>query len=119
MIGFQNVAPPGINDILYSFKPQYGNQWESGLKIYSRHQLLEATVSYYNINIRNTVIADQNDATKYIQGGRQYTRGVEIDIQTEPTKNLYLHGGAAYNNSKITEAEDSTKGLRPVNAGPT
>lgn len=118
MSGFQNIAPISINGILYSFKPQYGSQWESGLKISSMHQLLEATVSYYDINIRNTVMADQNDATKYIQGGRQYSRGVEIDIQTEPIKNLYLHGGAAYNESKITEAEDATKGLRPVNAGP-
>jgi iron complex outermembrane receptor protein len=119
MSGFQNIAPTSINGILYNFKPQYGTQWESGVKISGLHQLLDATFSYYNIHVRNTVMADQNDATKYIQDGKQYSRGIELDIQIQPIQNLFLHGGAAYNESKITRAENSTTGLRPVNSGPT
>lgn len=118
MSGFQNIAPTSINGTLYNFKPQYGTQWESGLKISAPNQLLDATLSYYDIHVRNTVMADQNDATKYIQDGKQYSRGVELDIQTQPIQNLFIHGGVAYNDSKITEADGATKGLRPVNSGP-
>ncbi|MNT24553.1 TonB dependent receptor [compost metagenome] len=42
-----------------------------------------------------------------------------MDIQIQPIQNLFIHGGAAYNESKITRDENSTTGLRPVNSGPT
>lgn len=118
MSGFQNIAPTSNNGILYNFKPQYGSQWESGIKIAVPNNVLDLTLSYYAIGVRNTVTTDPNDATKYLQRGKQYSRGVELDVQTEPLQNLFLHVGTAYNNSKITVGDAAVQGLRPVNAGP-
>ncbi|MCW2263154.1 MULTISPECIES: TonB-dependent siderophore receptor [Sphingobacterium] len=118
MSGFQNIAPTSIDGVLYNFKPQYGTQWESGIKASSPNQRMDVTISYYNIQVHNTVMTDQHDVTRYTQGGKQYSRGVEVDMQTQPIRNLFLHGGLAYNDSKITIGEGTTKGLRPVNAGP-
>lgn len=118
MSGFQNLAPTSTNGVLYNFKPQYGSQLESGVKIAVPGNALDLTLSYYAINVRNTVMTDPNDATKYTQGGRQYSRGLELDIQAEPLPNLFIHAGGAHNISKITVADAAVEGLRPVNAGP-
>lgn len=118
MSGFQNIAPSSTNGILYNFKPQYGSQWESGLKIAAPNHTLDVVLSYYDIRVRNTVMADAADATKYTQGGRQYSRGLELDMQTMPSDNLYIHAGAAYNDSKITVGDAAVQDWRPVNAGP-
>lgn len=118
MNGFQNVAPSGSNGVVYNFKPQYGNQWEGGLKVSAFRRLLDATVSYYDINVSNTVRTDPDDATRYIQDGKQYSRGVELDVQSEPVKGLFVHGGTAYNDSKYTVAAANVKGLRPTDSGP-
>ncbi len=118
MSGFQNLAPTSANGILYNFKPQYGNQFESGVKIAVPNNALDLTLSYYDIRVRNSVITDPADVTKYIQGGKQYSRGVELDIQSEPLANFFIHAGGAYNASKLTVADAAVQGLRPVNAGP-
>jgi iron complex outermembrane recepter protein len=118
MSGFQNLAPTSANGIVYNFKPQYGSQLESGVKIAVPNNALDLTLSYYDIRVRNSVITDPEDATKYIQGGKQYSRGVEFDIQSEPLSNFFIHAGGAYNTSKLTVADAAVQGLRPVNAGP-
>jgi iron complex outermembrane receptor protein len=119
MTGFQNVAPTAqANGTVMNFKPQYGNQLEGGVKVSTRNRLLNATISYYDINIVNVVRSNPADNTLYIQDGKQYSRGVEADVAVEPLKGLYIHGGAAYNDSKLTAADKNTEGLRPVNAGP-
>lgn len=117
--GFQNVSPTNqSNGTIMNFKPQYGNQWETGLKISTKNKKLNATLSYYDINVSNTVRTDPNDNTLYIQDGKQYSRGVEGEVQIEPVRGLYLHAGSAYNDSKLTVADANTQGLRPVNSGP-
>lgn len=118
MSGFQNLAPTSINGVLYNLKPQYGSQLESGVKIAVPDHALDLTLSYYAISVRNTVMTDPNNATKYTQGGRQYSRGLELDIQSEPLPNLFIHVGGAHNISKVTVADAAVQGLRPVNAGP-
>lgn len=118
MSGFQNIAPTSINGTVYNFKPQYGIQWETGIKLSTASHVIDATFSYYNINVRNTLMTNPQDATKYIQDGKQFSRGLEFDIQSQPFQNLFIHTGAAYNDSKITAANSATQGLRPVNSGP-
>lgn len=118
MNGFQNIAPSSISGTLYSFKPQYGNQWETGFKITAPKKKLDATLSYYDINVSNIVRTDPNDATHFLQNGKQYSRGVELDLQSQPVKGLFLHAGSAYNDSKITVSDVATEGLRPTNSGP-
>jgi iron complex outermembrane receptor protein len=119
MNGFQNVAPTSqTNGSVMNFKPQYGNQLEGGVKISTRNRKLSATLSYYDINVTNVVRTSPDDNTLYIQDGKQYSRGLEADVTSQPISGLYLHAGSAYNNSKLTVADANTQGLRPVNAGP-
>lgn len=119
MNGFQNTAPvTQVDGTISVFKPQYGNQWEAGVKMNLIHQLLDATVSYYNIGISNVVRNDPNAPTYYIQDGKQNSHGVEADIQLQPMTGLYIHGGGSWNDSKYTVVDVTTLNLRPVNAGP-
>ncbi|OMP75860.1 TonB-dependent siderophore receptor [[Flexibacter] sp. ATCC 35208] len=119
MNGFQNVAPTSqTNGTVMNFKPQYGNQLEGGIKISTRNRKINATFSYYDINVTNVVRTNPNDNTLYIQDGKQYSRGLEADLTVQPLSGLYLHAGSANNDSKLTLADANTQGLRPVNSGP-
>jgi len=119
MNGFQNVAPTSqSNGTVMNFKPQYGNQLEGGVKISTGNRKLNATFSYYDINVSNVLRTSPNDNTLYIQDGKQYSRGLEADLSAQPFPGLFIHAGSAYNNSKLTLADANTQGLRPVNSGP-
>jgi len=117
--GFQNVAPVTQPDgTVSTFKPQYANQLEGGIKADLAKDILSATVSYYDIKVNNTVRTDPANPTYSIQEGSQYSKGVEIDLQAKPVKGLFLNAGFAYNDSNMTSADSTIKGLRPVSSGP-
>ncbi|SEW38454.1 TonB-dependent siderophore receptor [Chitinophaga arvensicola] len=117
--GFQNVAPTTQPDgTITTFKPQYASQLEGGIKAELATDLLSATISYYNISLKNTVRPDPANPTYSIQEGMQYSNGVEADLQSRPAKGLFLNAGFGYNNSKLTSADSTVQGRRPVNSGP-
>ncbi len=119
MNGFQNVAPVSqVDGSVSNFRPQYGNQLETGFKYISKYNLLDVSVSYYDIAVSNTVRANPERITMFIQDGKQYSKGVELDIQARPFSGFYLHGGIAYNDSKLILSDANTQDLRPVNSGP-
>jgi len=117
--GFTNVAPVTQPDGTVSvFKPQFANQLEGGVKAELAHDLLSATVSYYDIKVTNTTRPDVTKPTFTVQDGTQYSKGVEIDLYSKPISGLLLNAGFAYNDSKLTSASATVNGLRPVNSGP-
>ncbi|EHQ31073.1 TonB-dependent receptor [Mucilaginibacter paludis] len=117
--GFQNVAPATQPDgSVSAFKPQYANQLEGGLKAELAHDLLSATISYYNIKVENTLRPDVLRPTFTVQEGTQFSRGVEIDLFSRPVNGLLINAGLSYNDSKLTSANGTVNGLRPVNSGP-
>lgn len=119
MNGFQNVAPVSqVDGTVANFKPQYGNQFETGFKYSQEKHLLDASLSLYDIRISNTVRANPENVSMFIQNGAQYSRGAELDLQSRPIEGLYFHAGLAYNDSKLTASDANTEGLRPVNSGP-
>ncbi|MBB6003569.1 TonB-dependent siderophore receptor [Arcicella rosea] len=119
MNGFQNVAPVSqVDGTVSNFKPQFGNQFEAGFKYSNVNHVLDASISYYNILVSNTVRANPANVTMFIQDGKQYSSGVEVDVQSRPFTGLYIHTGVAYNNSQITASDVNTEGLRPINSGP-
>ncbi|MFI2744527.1 TonB-dependent siderophore receptor [Zhouia sp. PK063] len=62
--GFQNVAPVTQPDgTISTFKPQYANQSEFGVKTDLLKNKLTATLSYYDILVKNTLRADVDDPT--------------------------------------------------------
>jgi iron complex outermembrane receptor protein len=117
--GFQNVAPGMQPDgTVTTFKPQYANQLEGGIKAELAHDLLSATVSYYSIKVENTLRPDVTRPTFTVQEGSQFSKGVEIDLYSRPLTGLLLNAGFAYNSSQLTSADGTVNGLRPVNSGP-
>jgi iron complex outermembrane receptor protein len=117
--GFQNVAPVTQPDRTVStFKPQFANQLEGGVKAELSGDLFTATVSYYHIKVENTLRTDVDRPTFSVQEGTQYSKGIELDVFSRPITGLLLNAGFAYNDSQLTSADATVTGLRPVNSGP-
>ena len=120
MNGFTNVAPSnvavdGITSVK-TFKPEHANQWESGIKTDLFDGKLTASLSYYDIQVSNVVLTvGQNDLT---QGGKNYSKGFEADINANPLPGFNIVAGYSRNESKLTDAAADYEGRRPESAGP-
>lgn len=118
--GFYNRSGASFEGV--AFKPEHGNQLEFGVKADVLDHKLVATVSYYNIRVKDilrtdTVAANANNGYQ-IQDGTQVSKGVEVDITANPVNGLNIVAGYAYNNSKLTKADSTVNGLRPALSGP-
>lgn len=112
---FKNVgyasANVGGNLELKQFDPERANQYEFGIKANAFQNKLSATVSYYNIKVKDIVTADPNFPNASIQNGTQFSRGFELEVTANPIPGLNLLVGYAKNDSDLN-------GSRPVTAGP-
>ncbi|WP_340156201.1 TonB-dependent receptor [uncultured Winogradskyella sp.] len=123
--GFTNVAPQLVGDpdagpqTLQSFDPEEANQLEFGIKTNLFNNRLNATISYYDIKVKDRVITDPSSLFNKIQGGEVVSKGFEIEINANPVKGLNLRAGYSNNDSETTES-DNTEILnrRPLEAGP-
>ena len=126
MNGFQNVAPVTVTDIdgsnprIKEFDPEQANQFELGLKTSLYKDVLSASVSYYNILVKDRVITDPNNINNSIQGGEVQSKGVEISIVANPIKGLNIISGFSHNEAEVTKETpgEGYLGLRPEEAGP-
>lgn len=101
-----------------SFKPEHGNQFEGGIKGDVFNHKLVGTISYYDIEVKDVLRTDPNDANYSIQDGTQQSRGVEFEVTAAPFAGLNIVAGYAYNDSKYKKADPSVEGLRPALSGP-
>ncbi|MFT3701268.1 MAG: TonB-dependent receptor [Agriterribacter sp.] len=119
MNGFQNSY--GEDSKGNSFKPQQANQLEGGVKLDVLNHKLAATISYYNIKVKDVLRTDPNDPTFSIQDGTQRSQGIDVDIIANPLPGLNIIAGYAYNDNKYIQAEDYLIGKRntgtPWNTG--
>lgn len=126
MNGFQNVAPTTVADIDGSnprtkeFDPEQANQFEVGMKTSLYKDIVSASVSYYDIRVKDRVITDPNNINNSIQGGEVESKGVEISIVANPIKGLNVIAGFSHNDAEVTKESpgDGYLGLRPEEAGP-
>lgn len=126
MNGFQNVAPTTVADIDGSnprtkeFDPEQANQIEVGLKTSLYKDIISASVSYYDIRVKDRVITDPNNINNSIQGGEVESKGVEVSIVANPIKGLNVIAGFSHNDAEVTKESpgDGYLGLRPEEAGP-
>jgi iron complex outermembrane receptor protein len=123
--GFVNVAPgqvdvDGTNTELGTFDPEHANQYEFGLKTNLYKDIISATVSYYNIDVKNRLMTDPNNVNASIQGGEVNSKGFEASLTATPTKGLNIIAGYSNNKSEVTKdyADSGYLGLRPEEAGP-
>jgi iron complex outermembrane receptor protein len=120
MNGFNNATPTGTSFDNATFKPQYANQWEAGVKADIWDHKISSTVSYYNISVTNTIMDDPAHTGFITQAGTQLSKGIEAEVIANPFNGFNIVAGFAYNDSKITNAAPGTglQGLRPANSGP-
>lgn len=103
--GFKNVAPTrDPNDLqgntFIEYKPEQGNQTEVGVKLDLFNKKLLATVSYYNIGIKNRLMPDPSGiAGLYIQDGNIKSQGLEVDLVANPVRGLNIVAGYGYNDN--------------------
>lgn len=108
--GFLNANVDGALQ-MKQFDPEKANQFEGGVKVNAFQNKVSATISYYDIKVKDIVIADPNVPNANIQNGTQYSKGFELEVTANPIPGLNLLVGYSNNNSKLN-------GLRPVTAGP-
>lgn len=99
--------------------PERANQFEGGLKTSLIRGKVNATLSYYNINVKNTLVTTGYAGAFAIQtqAGELRSKGVELEVNAYLLKGLSLVGGVSYNDSKYLDADATTKGRRPGTAG--
>jgi len=114
MNGFNNVS--GSDYSGHTFKPNEANQWEGGIKL--DYPFLNATLSYYHIDVTNMLRDDPDHPDFDIQDGTQISKGFEVELISNPLPGLNIIGGFTYNDSKYTRSDSSVLGLRPVTSGP-
>ncbi|WP_425596310.1 TonB-dependent siderophore receptor [Olleya namhaensis] len=122
---FNNVAPQLVGNPedgpqrLETFKPEQANQLEFGIKTNFFNNRLNATISYYDIKVKDRVIIDPNSPFNRIQGGEIESKGLEIEINANPIKGLNIRAGYSNNESITTKTDDPLiLNKRPLEAGP-
>jgi iron complex outermembrane receptor protein len=126
MNGFVNLLPQQVADVdgtnirQKSFDPEQANQYEFGLKTNLYKDIISATLSFYNIDVRNRLMTDPNNFNNAIQGGEVNSKGVELSFTANPIKGFNIIAGYSNNISEVTKDNpgDGYLGLRPEEAGP-
>lgn len=123
--GFTNVAPQLVGDpddgpqTLKTFTPEEANQLEFGVKTNLFNNRLNATVSYYDIQVTNRVITDPDSPFNKIQGGEVVSKGFEFEVNANPVDGLNIRAGFSNNDSETIKSDNSQiLGKRPLEAGP-
>ncbi|MEP6610638.1 MAG: TonB-dependent receptor [Mucilaginibacter sp.] len=99
-------------------KLQNANQIEGGVKLALFNGKLNGTISYYRINLSNSLRSIPNSPVyASVQDGTQNSKGFEAEIIAAPATGVNIVAGFAYNDSKYTHAEADVEGRRPVTAG--
>jgi iron complex outermembrane receptor protein len=121
MNGFKNVSPDRATEG-QTFEPEHANQLEFGIKANLLGDKLNATISYYDINVANLLTADPADISRSLQGGKSQSKGFEFDLNASPVKGLNIIAGYSYNDSKVTKGDIGNvwleEGKRPMWSGP-
>lgn len=108
--------------------PERGNQIEGGFKTSVFKGRVNATLSYYNIKVKNTILSTNEPvldasgnpilfSSVQNQAGKLRSQGVELEVNAYLVKGLSLVGGVSYNDSKYLESALETLGRRPRTAG--
>ncbi|MCQ9636324.1 TonB-dependent receptor [Chryseobacterium sp. WG23] len=101
--GFKNIAPsPNQDGVLTKWDPEQGNQFEAGFKLDLFGKKLLSTITYYNMNVKNRVIADPGGMGSR-QDGNIKNQGFEMDVVINPVKGWNIVGGYGYNDNRYDD----------------
>lgn len=111
-----DISDPTQGTRLQSYDLEQANQFEFGVKTNLYNNRLEATVSYYNIRVKDKVMGfgagKQQDSTVK-------SSGIELEVNANPVNGLNLRGGFSYNDAEVTKSASRPDliGVRPAEAG--
>lgn len=102
--------------------PERANQFEGGFKTSLINGKINATVSYYDITVKNSLLTSGYAGSIAIQSeaGELQSKGVELEVNAYLVKGFSLIGGVGYNDTKYTKMDEANKGLlnlRPNTSG--
>ncbi len=113
--GFKNIGNQIQPDQSVSvFKAQRANQFEGGTKI-ALGTKLNATLTYYNIEVSNSVMNRLVDNMNfYFQEGKQKSEGFEAELMSNPLAGLNIVGSYGYNHNRFVKANANVEGKRAL-----
>ena len=116
MSGFQNqapitqpVSPEYPSGGIFVPKPTYANQTEGGIKAEAFNKKLSATISYYYIEIANTIRKTLSGVS--VQDGNQVSKGLDVELIANPIAGLNIYTGYAWNDNRLIKTSEASKNL--------
>lgn len=101
--GFKNYAPSLNQDgVLTEWDPEQGNQFEGGFKLDLFGKKLLSTITYYNMNVKNRVIAVPGGLGS-MQDGKIKNQGFEMDVIINPFRGWNIVAGYGFNDNKYDD----------------
>lgn len=106
-----------------TFAPQIGEQFEAGVKAQLFDSRLIGTLAFYQLTKDNILVNNLSTPDPFDKiANKQRSRGVELDITGQMSRNLSLIGSYAYTDARVLEDHTGgTKGNRlsnvPVHSG--
>ncbi|MFC4275363.1 TonB-dependent siderophore receptor [Achromobacter aloeverae] len=96
--------------------PTKGRQIEAGVRWQPEGRNLAVNAAVYQIKQTNVLTNNPDDPTNssYVQSGEVRSQGVELSVVGRLTPELSVTGAYAFQNVKITKANDETQGKWPV-----
>ncbi len=100
--------------------PETANQFEGGFKTNLLKGRINTTVSYYNIEVKNTLLntGELTNTGQAVQNqaGSLTSKGVELEANAYLIKGFSVIAGVSYNDMKYIEADPTVNGRRPATA---
>ncbi|MDO7848740.1 TonB-dependent receptor [Hymenobacter sp. M29] len=102
-------------------RPERANQWEGGVKLDAAGGRLSATVSYYDIYVKDRLRnVGYNAARAFrsidVQDANQRSKGVDVSVVANPVRGFNVVAGFGYNDSKFETLDETVNGRRPNTA---
>jgi iron complex outermembrane receptor protein len=95
--------------------PERGVQYEAGLKMSALDKALEGSVAVYQLTKDHVAMADPNNPGFNINGGKQRSKGIELDMTANLPFGLSLIGNMAWTQTEILESDALPVGERLEN----
>lgn len=117
-LGYYNAFDPSSTNTQLPILPalakaEQANQIEGGIKLDILDGKISSTISYYDIEVKNTLRADlRAPAVAQIQNGMKVSRGIDFELMANPVKEFNALIGFSYNENHFKNASADVDGLR-------
>ncbi len=111
-----DITDPTLGSVVQSFDLERANQYEFGVKTNLFNNKLEATINYYNIEVKDKVMGF---GAGKLQDGTVLSKGIELEVNANPIDGLNLRGGFSFNDAEVTKSKSRPDliGVRPAESG--